>query len=357
MDMAASQGAAPQPADQAARLSRLKDLLRADPDNPRLAADCVDLAIASRDYGFARDVLARFAAVTPNDTAVRINLALCHYCLAEYVEASTHLVSAYQSGDRSAGLLRLLVSTYHHLGRIEEAVAIANENPRRDADPALAGVYALAYLDAGQTARAATYARRSLEVNPNCVDALIAQATVNASRMHVAHAREEYERVLQLAPRNARALIGLGMLDLFAKNLPAAREKLTQGLEYMPTHAGSWIALGWTHLLSGDLPAAQRVFNHALELNHNFGETHGGLAAVAALQGDAASAERAMEVAERLQPQGLGAKFARSVLLTRRGQGPEGRRLLSETLRGLSQGEGTLLDLIIEEAAKHAAPN
>jgi len=372
--------------DTAQKLNQLKALAHADPGNPHLARECIDLALQTGDYAFALDKLDAVLTVAPTDlrsrfdrataligqrqyaaavealrgilrdnpalTAVRINLGLCYYCLAEYGEARAALDAAYQAGDRSADLLRLLVSSYHHLGLISEAVALADANSQIAApNAALAGVYALAYLDANLPSKAARWMGKALAGNPDSVDGLTVQATLNAARMLTAHAKEQFERVLQLSPNNGRAWIGLGTLALLSRDLPRAKELLTRGLELMPTHVGSWHVLAWTQILAGDLPAAEHTFRHALELDRNFAESHGGLASIAALKGDRELAERGIDVALRLDPACLSAQFARSVLLTRAGNPQAGRQLISQTLTRLSPGDGSLLSRVIEQAA------
>jgi tetratricopeptide (TPR) repeat protein len=248
--------------------------------------------------------------------------------------------------------LRLLVSSYHHLGLLAEAVKLADANTTQAlADPALAGVYALVYLDASQPSKAARWMGKALAANPDSVDGLTVQATLNAARMLTAHAKEQFERVLQLAPENGRAWVGLGALALLRRDLPRAIADLERGLQLMPGHIGSWHVLAWTRVISGDLDAAQAVFEHALALDRNFAESHGGLASVAALRGDTVAAERGIKVALGLDSACLSAQFARSVLISRSGDPAAAARLIKEKLTSLSPGDGSLLSRTIEEAA------
>jgi tetratricopeptide (TPR) repeat protein len=360
--------------DLAQKLSRLKDFSRADPANPRLARECIELALQAGDYAFALDKLATVLATSPQDlharfdrataligqrdyaaaiealrgilrdspalTAAQINLGLCHYCRAEYGEARVALDAAYAAGDRSSQLLRLLVSSYHHLGLMTEALSLADANSKMGpADPALAGVYALVYLDANQPSKAARWMGKALAGNPDSVDGLTVQATLNAVRMLTAHAREQFERVLQLAPENGRAWVGLGTLSLLERDLPRAQSQLARGVELMPGHVGSWHVLAWAQLISADLAGAERTLRHALELDRNFAETHGGL-------------ERGIEVALRLDPACLSAQFARSVMMARAGDPAAGKRLVRETLAKLSPDDGSLLSRVIERASQ-----
>ena len=370
------------------RLGRLRALLRADPDNQRLARECVDLSLACGDYDFVlehtqkvlsdtpRELTASFdrasaligkreyadaivllrevAAKQPEISAASMNLGLCHYRLAQYAEALAPLEAAYASGERSAGLLRLLVSTAHHLGLMEKAIALAKANPQLAAkDPKLAGVYAIAYLDANQPKDAARWAAKALAVDPDSIDGLTVQATLDAARMLVVHAREKYERVLQLAPENGRAWVGLGTLALLDRDLPKARSLLARGTELMPGHVGSWHVLAWVYLLDGDLDSAAQILEKSAQTERNFAETHGGLAAIAALRGEREAAERGIETALRLDPKCLSAQFARSVLLSRSGNAAGGHQLIRDTLSNLSPGDGSLLSRIIEDATRH----
>jgi Flp pilus assembly protein TadD len=366
------------------KFSRLKRMLEVDPGNARLRRDCIDAAIGARQFDFVLDAankvlegsphdsealfdrataligtrdyraaietLAPFAALMPEVEGVNFNLGLSHYCLNDFAAARPYLDRSYANGNRSSGLLRLLISTYHHLGLIDEAVVVAGENSAAaHEDPALAGVLALLYLDAGQALGAARWSRVALRANPDSTDGLIVDATLRAAQMDVHRAEAGYRRVLELAPENGRAWVGLGSLAVLAQDFTAARADLERGLKSMPDHVGSWHVLGWTYLLTGDYPQAQRVFEHALELDRNFAETHGALAAVAALTGDRAAAQREIELAERLDPAGLAAKFARSVLVGQGGDPQAARDIIRRALVSLSPKDGGAVSRIIDE--------
>jgi Tfp pilus assembly protein PilF len=149
--------------------------------------------------------------------------------------------------------------------------------------------------------------------------------------------------VAELAPENARAWIGLGTAALLNQDLKTASTALRRGLENMPSHVGSWHVLAWTELVSGNLAEARRLFERSLELDRNFSESHGGIAAVAALGGDRATAEREIEVANRLDPECLSAKFAQSVLLRAAGDPHSSRELVRSTIAGLDNDPKTPL--------------
>jgi Flp pilus assembly protein TadD len=104
----------------------------------------------------------------------------------------------------------------------------------------------------------------------------------------------------------------------------------------MPAHVGSWQVLGWTHLLSGNLEAAERTFQHSLEMDRNFGEAHGAMASIYALRGRLSEAREEIAIAERLDREGLAARFASAVLLGRAGDPQAARALIRTTAAGLA---------------------
>src|SRR5258708_7244585 len=144
------------------KLAPLLGLLESDPRNSRLRSECLRLAldhadyatalrvadgsldlqpddrealfgkatalIGRREYAAAIPLLAILKVRDPASTAVLQNLGLCHYCLGAQEKAEAELQPAFQAGECSAGLLRLLVPSRHHLGKLAEAVSVAGSN-------------------------------------------------------------------------------------------------------------------------------------------------------------------------------------------------------------------------------------
>jgi len=369
------------------KLARLLELLAADPANRSLRGDCVALALQQRDYELARqiaeeaqqrdptDVQAKFErasalmglrqfdaalselgelAVGENvDPAVLQNIGLCHYILGNYAAARAPLEAVYAHGIRSADLARLLISTLHHIAAVDDALKVAETAADfAKTDGALAGVLALLYLDADQPAQAARYSARALASNPNNIDGLVVQGTLRAGSFDLSTAQKQFEQALSVAPKAGRAWVGLSLVSLAQNNLAQARSHIERGLHYMPQHVGSWHVLAWIDLMLGKLDDAQATFERALSMDRNFAESHGGLAAIAALKGDRATAERLIEIAERLNPRCLSAKFARSTLQKGGGDNQAARDTLMTALSGLSANDGSPVARIIAELKK-----
>jgi len=360
--------------DAQQKLDRLTDLLKLDPGNVALRRDCVDAALQSKrfdlalemadtgltqtpmddalrfsksnaligrgEYHAAAAVLSELQALHPENSAVAQNLALCEYCIGNFSQARAHLEGLYAAGDRSVGVVRMLVSSCHHLGLMERAVEIADTNKAVGrSDAALAGAYSLLYLDDNRAADAAEFATLSLQGNPRCLDALVTDATLKLASSEIDEATAAFNDILSLQPNNGRAWVGLGSIALLQQDFDEAKRTLTRGLEFMPSHVGSWHLLGWMHFVRNELDDAQKVFERAMELNRNFAETHGALAAIAAIRGETDKAHEMAKVALRLDPDSLAGRFAQSLLAAHSGDQAQAQRLLTDAF-GLLAGAG-----------------
>ena len=369
------------------KLGRLRKLLQADPTNTSLRRQCVDLAtqtgqyeivvqladsalaaapsdagalfdkatglIGQRAYRPALEVLQQLEPAAAADSAVRMNMALCCYCLGDFESTKQHLDACQAAGVKTPGMLRMLVSSCHHLGLLDEAVSVAGENEAAaNADAGLAGVFALLYLDADDPMRAAKFAKIALQLNPKSLDGRVTEATLLTARAQTERARQMLESVLEDAPTTARAWIGLGSLSLLDQDLDAAKQQLRRGLAVMPDYAGAWQLLGWAHLVSGEIEPAAQTFERARALDPDFAETHGGLATVAAMRGEEQRARELIETALRLDPDCYAAKVAQAVLLGRSGRTAQAQDLMTNAVADLAAKDNTALSRLLLKTPK-----
>lgn len=363
-------------------------MLRTDPANASLRRQCIDLAtelgkfdevidlaqaalaadpsdagalfakatglIGRREYQPALEVLWNVREMAGNDPGIVMNMALCHYCLRQFDLARPFLEECYRGGMKTAGLLRLLVTSYHHLGMTEAAVRIAKDNEQEaSTDAALAGAYALLYLDTDDVARASKWAKIACELDPKSIDGRVTAATLLTLRMDTDGARRTFEEVVEDVPGTGRAWIGLASLALLSQQTETAKKHLARGLELMPGHVGSWHVLGWTQLMSGEADAAEQTFQRALELDRNFAETHGALAAIAALKGEAERARQLVVVARRLDRACLSAQFAEAVLTSLAGNPAQARSMVLAAASSVAGANGSALSKMLMNATKH----
>jgi tetratricopeptide (TPR) repeat protein len=368
----------------------LKSLLRSDPDNAALLRNCAQLAVELHDYSEALMLASAALQAAPGDPqamfhrasaligckryadaaaclnalqaqgltepALAFNRALCHYMLNEFAGVSAQLQPLIKSGQTTSDVLRLAVSSLHHLGQMDTAIALADAHPRAGEDGATAGVYALAYLDAGRAADAAKFAAQALAKNPDSVDGLVVHGTLALAKMQTGSAETTLRRVTELAADNGRAWIGLGSIALLAQDFPRAREMLERGVKAMPAHVGSWHVLGWTHLVEGNLDLAEQSFQQALTLERNFAETHGALAAVYAMRGRLREARAELAIAEKLDRAGLAAKFATIVLEAQSGNRAAANAVMRATVEALIPRVGVRAGRILAAALQPVDP-
>lgn len=357
------------------RFEHLRRLLRADPVNLSLLRDCVGSAIESRyfdeavivateglvqfpndeailfglasahigrgDFQGAVGGLAYLHALYPDNLAIGQNLALCKYSVGDFAGARDYLEPLYACGEKTVGVLRLLISSCHHLGLLDRAVKFADDNKETGrSDSALAGVYSLVYLDADRAIDALKFSTYSLRADPLCIDAITTAATLRLSEGHVDSADRMFSAILNRKSDVGRAWIGLGSIALLKRDYEDAKTKIGKGVELMPLHLGSWHLLGWTHLAANEIDAAERVFQHAMDINRNFAENHGALATIAALRGNAVQAQEMIDVALRLDPACLSAQFAQSLLAARSGREELARDIIENAMKVVAVAGG-----------------
>lgn len=327
--------------------------LESRPDDPALRFDRANACIGLRDYRAALTALAGLETkVSSSDqhSAITANRGLCHYCLGEFEQALPHLKSEYERGQRSASLLFMLVRSHHYLSQMDEAVALAKQNSEpAGRDAALAGAYALLFLDAEDAGSASVWAATALRLDPRSVDGGVTEGTLAIMRLQTDRAQRLFNSVLEVAPETARAWIGLGTLAMLQRDLPQAESHFARGLKQMPGFVGGWHMLGWSQLLRQDLANAEQSFNQALALDRNFAESHGALAALDAMRGDVASARHRLNVAKRLDPNCMSAQFAAALLEDSSLQGAQSQQILQNALGGLaSQHQSALGRLLVK---------
>jgi tetratricopeptide (TPR) repeat protein len=380
----------PQNANNAARLARLESLLSADPENLPLRRECIGLAMQGGEFGRALGLIEARLARHPGDSealfaranalmalkqfpdaiailkgleeqgvarvAVMQNLATCHFALGQYENVRAYGERLIAAGEKSADVLQLTIAALHHLGEMESALKIADENAEAAAiHGRLAGTCAMVYLDTSKEREAARFAAVALAQNPDSLDGLLVQATLAGANLDSDQAFHQYSRVLELAPDSGRAWLGLGMLATLAQDFGRARELLERATQFMPGHVGSWHALAWAHFFGGDVGGAEKHFAHALELDRNFAESHGAMAAMLAIRGERAEAEREIEIAERLDRKGMTSQFARALLLGK--QDPEaGRQFLRNNVRLMSRQLSARPREVLDQLLSHKPP-
>ena len=329
------------------RLSRLQGMVAQDPSNVRLLEDAADAAYEGGDFDLADSLLVRARAVAPlsatalnlaamaliargrhaealayldelvargiDDVNVRYNAALASALGADYARAEALLDPKVLSAVPAA--IELRVRVLHHLGRLQEALALGEGvGPKPPAE--LAASLSVVALDLGDHQAAKRYAQLG-QARP---EGLTTLGSLELEEGDIAGSQARFEASIRMNPSSGRAFVGLGLSELAGGKQLEAIEHLDHGAALLGIHPGSWIAAGWAHFVAGEVDLAEARFQRALEADENFAEVHGALAVVALAKGQTAEGERRVEIALRLDRRCLSAALAKSQLLATRGR-------------------------------------
>jgi tetratricopeptide (TPR) repeat protein len=354
--------------DLGVRLQKAEDYLKRDPGNAELLAMAIELALATGDIGRAAGHAAEAGARHPAHPLLQYRRGLVLMAQEQWSAAAplfAGLLAAHanvnlaysladcqlRAGACAAALetlaayrddpalppqaVTLMVRALHRLGRFEAAAdLLETHGGRARGDATFLAAASLMYLDQGRGDQAAAWAERALAGAERPIETELAIEYVNEA--------------LALNPAEGRSWSGLGAASLLRRDLAGASVQLENAVHYLPTHVGSWHALGWCHVMSGDLPAAERAFAQALALDRNFGESHGALAVVAAHQGERARAEATLELALRLDPACLSARYAQMVLNGQTADPERFKAIAQRFLRGHQTLDGEDLGSVVQ---------
>jgi tetratricopeptide (TPR) repeat protein len=330
------------------RLDRLLRFLDRDPTNLNLIADAAAAALDERRPGDAAGLVDRYAALAPlppallnlqglaaldelrfdaaadafaaliaqgrDDPALRFNLAWSKAMLGQFQAASDALDDTVLAAvPRAAGLK---VQALHHLGRLDEALAVGAEAAKaRPDDEDLMAALAVAAIDAEQTDLARAYAERAGQTH----EGLSTLGMLALAEDDVDQSLALFDRALEADPDSARGRLGRGLGLLAKGDAAAAARDIERSAEVFGDHLGSWVAAGWAHFVQGDYPTSRRMFERTVALDDTFAEGHGGLAVLDVMQGEMTSAERRCEIALRLDRASLSGALAKSLILAAQG--------------------------------------
>ncbi|MWL90513.1 hypothetical protein [Cupriavidus sp. SW-Y-13] len=362
-----------------ARLARLEQYLREDPNNLPLLDEAYQTACAAGEWERARFHLRHAAALGVTGPAVefkesRIDLALHNWAAAserleallaagglsvEADEAITHdlAYAAFRQGDLArardalaprlssltapsapAALQVLWLRVLHHSGDLDGAVAWARERmAAHTLATEAAGVASLAALDLGQLDMARAWAVAALGENDQRLEPLVTMGTVALAERNAARAEGLLRQALAVHAEDGRAWSALGFVHLLEMQFDDALFDFHRAVQNMPGHVGTWNGLGWTNIVRRDIGAAENAFARAVELDRNFGESHGGLAVAYAMQGKREAAEASISRANGLDKGNLASHYAQAIL---NGDARDGETIRRLAMRLLARREG-----------------
>lgn len=358
------------------RLRELLDFLAHDPANKHLILDATEAALDAHNLEKAANLLEQLSSADAADSRAtnlaglvalrqgrngdaimhftrlleqnadigpRLNLAWAHLLTGNAENVLATLEDERLATDPVA--LRLRVQALHHLGRLDEALALGDQAAETQiGDRALFGALSNVALDANDTERGQAYATLAAD-QP---DGMATLGMLALGGGDPATAATLFDKALAGQPNHARARIGKGLTLLQSDPLAAATE-LERGAEIFATHLGSWIAAGWARFIAGDTAGARLNFERARALDDTFSEVHGGLAVLAIVDGDLDKARERMRIALRLDGQSLGGRLAQMMLLEQAGKPEASAAILRKALAAPLGPNGQTLQQALAE--------
>ncbi|MEN9865090.1 MAG: hypothetical protein RL748_680 [Pseudomonadota bacterium] len=377
---------APAQAELAARLQRLQGYLLQDPDNTHLLLDLIDLCLALGLWQNAQPYLEHARQLAPHDPyfqqrqasvwmaqenwaaanavleslyrdmpdlILAHDLAITRFRLGQYAAAQACLQACLAQPSVPLASVILMLRCLHHGGDLKSALALVQPyEVAAETSAEFWSVVSLLQLDADNLPQAERCCRHALALaqDKTVLEALIVSGTLALGHADLTLAQQHFEQALQIKPDEGRIWGGKGLIKLMQQDWIAASADLEQAVIFMPRHIGTRHVLAWCKILAGDLASARAILNAALAMDRNFGETHGGLAVVAAMSGQTAEAQVLVRRSLGLNPQGMAARFAQT-LLARQGNSPADLARFQQEVAALLASQsspfgGSLTDLM-----------
>jgi tetratricopeptide (TPR) repeat protein len=326
-------------------------------DHPQYAgarSRVASVMISQHRFAEAEQLLEGLVSAGDQDPSLHYNLGLSRYYQRRWAEAESCFVRARELGVTAPDCFAYLARCRHYAGDLPQATALCQQWIDAARDAQSLGYMALLQMDQGNMGEAQRIAHEVLADSPDNTHAALVAGTASIEAQDIEQACRHFEQILAREPDNARAWLGVGLARLYQERHDESIKALRQALERIPDSVGIAVTLGWAHLASRDLKGAEREFRRSLDIDHNFAEAHGGLASALALQSRVDEAQSAIRRAQRLDSQGFGAAFARTVLLKIQGRHEAATDLLARVLQHSPRPDSkSLLEHVELFARKH----
>lgn len=369
------------------KLARLLGFLSQDPENDRLRGEVFQVALESGDFAEAayhlatarearpgeaawrqreahlalaqgrfaeaQDLLLELVDQSPDEPSFRWDLAYTHFALKAFAPAQEAAARLIEDPAVGALAFALWLRCAHHLGQLKEGLeAFTAALTHRSMSAEAYGVASLMAFDAFKAAEARSWSALALQAEPGQHEALVVQGSLALGRAEAPAALALFQRALDHHPVDGRTWSGLAFGRFLALDFPGALHAFRQAVTFMPDHVGTWIGYGWCQVMAGELPAALATFEHAVALDRNFAESHGALAVALARLNQRAEAEREIEIALKLDPKSLSARYAQAILTGEADNSAAFQRMAQRVLAqhpapGEEPGGLTLADVVL----------
>ncbi|WP_182466667.1 tetratricopeptide repeat protein [Sphingomonas gilva] len=352
----------------ASRFERLQALLRQDPGNERLLAECAEAALDEGRLDDAQAALDRYAGAAEPSPQMRNLAALIAMQREDWAAAADAYGSMMAEGVDAPPIRFGLAWALAMQRRFAEALPLIDEATAA-ALPQAAALLVQLLHDAGNMDEAAEQAHRLIALHPDhrALNAAVATLAIDIEDVELARlcasragdhpdalntlgtlalgeddgetAYRLFDGAVARDRASPRGWVGRGLARLHGDPAAAATD-IDRGAALFGDHLGSWIAAGWAHFIAGDAAAARDRFEKARAIDDNFAEAHGSLAVLDVLAGDLEIARRRTETALRLDRQCFSAALAATLIAAGGGDHAKAQRIFDMAINTPVDGGG-----------------
>ncbi len=308
--------------DAEARFARARSL------QPRSVAALGGLgrvALARRDYATAVSTLEEALSIDPQATAVHYSLGMAYRGLGDLAKAETHLK------ERSKGDVAVPDPLMQEVrGLLRSATAFES--------------LGIAALERGDSAGAAMYFRKGIEVAPDSASLHHRLGTAMFLSGDAAAGQKEFEAAIRIDPDFARAHYSLGVLMASMGRYQPAVERLSAAIKSDPDYVEARLALGDLLRQGGRPQESLPHYARVIAIAPGIGEARLGEALALVSLGRYREARDRLIEAMKLHPNqpALGEALARVLAAAPDSQVRDGRRavtLMHELVKGQTSPE------------------
>jgi Flp pilus assembly protein TadD len=328
-------------------MAHVKSALALYPDDEQVLCLKAHTLSASLEWAAAGEIYLGLLAKL-NDPKLAYSLANCQIWQGQHQNAVATLAPYENDAELPATAVTTLLRALHHVGQFDRAMNLVRLHQTRLAsEPVFLAAASLLCLDMNDVAQAATFSKAALELGERPLEALVTDASLSLVASDGEQAAERFTEALAVSPEDGRLWSGLGQANMLTRDMVNATMQLEKAVKLMPNNVATWHALGWCHLLRENLVGAQHAFDTARDIDRNFAETHGALATLAAKRGDRSGAEASVELALRLDPECMSARYAQLILSGAADDPERFRALAMKVIKGRKNAFGVeLTDLV-----------
>jgi len=290
-------------------------VLQSEPDNLDWRFRHAVLLLEQREFATAKHIFNSLVDDNFQVEEATYFLGRIAHDTAQFHDAIHLLMPLSERESLPVEALIILLRSLHQIGQLEKAMALFNYKIAQGcANAAAYSVSSIIAFDVHAYDNAKLWANIAIEKNAQSYEALVTLGLLGLFAKEPQRALHYLKTAQRLNQHDGRVWLAMGVAALFEHNVQRGLECLQKATTFLPFHLGAWNALGWCHFVLRDLESAKESFQYALEMDRNFGESHGGYAVVLATQGELDLAQKHIQLAQKLDPNNLSARYAQAVL-------------------------------------------